>query len=81
MRLILLIGWAQWNHHASGKENKEKLMDLVNGEPACNACNTYCESHHDWAVKNGFRTKRNTPTNAIKTPIKMNLKTTHLPFR
>lgn len=55
-------GWAQgWNHHA-GKENKEKLMDLVNGEPACNACNTYCEANHKWAVQKGFRTKRNTQT-------------------
>lgn len=58
-----------WNHHA-GKENDEKLLDMENGEPACNACNSYVEDNHTWAVENGFRTQRNTPTNRYKNTLK-----------
>ncbi len=51
---------AEGFNHAAGKETKEKLLDIANGQASCNACNGYCEKHHDWAVRNGFRTKRNT---------------------
>lgn len=55
-------GQAQGWNHAAGKENIEKLLDVNNGQPACNHCNTYIEANHEWAVKKGFRTKRNTRT-------------------
>ncbi|MEX6691235.1 hypothetical protein QTN47_27245 [Danxiaibacter flavus] len=51
---------AEGFNHAGGKETKEKLLDIANGQAACNACNEYCEQHHEWAVKNGLRIKRNT---------------------
>jgi hypothetical protein len=57
---------AEGFNHANGKETIEKLLDLANGQPACNACNEYCESHHQWAVENGFRVKRNTESKRNK---------------
>lgn len=61
-----------WNH-AAGKENKEKLLDMSNGQPACNACNTYIEQHHSFAVDHGFRTKRNTETKRYENTFKRKL--------
>lgn len=55
-------GWAQGWNHPDGKENAEKLLDVENGQPACNPCNCYIEIHHKWAVENGFRGKRNKQT-------------------
>lgn len=54
--------WAQGYNHPGGKENLEKLLNVENGQVCCNPCNTYCEDHHQWAVDNGFREKRNTRT-------------------
>ena len=63
-------GMAQGWNHAAGKENAEKLLDMKNGQAACNKCNQYCEDHHAWAVKNGFRNKRNLETKRYKNTVK-----------
>lgn len=63
-------GWSQGWNHAAGKENADKLLDMENGQPSCNACNNYCEDHHAWAVKNGFRNKRNLETKRYKNTVK-----------
>lgn len=55
-------GMAQGWNHAAGKENADKLLDMQNGQPACNPCNQWCEDNHAEAVKRGFRNQRNTPT-------------------
>ncbi len=55
-------GMAQGWNHAAGKENAEKLLDMANGQPACNKCNGWCEDNHAKAVEMGFRNQRNTPT-------------------
>ncbi len=62
IRSPVCTGKAQGWNHAGGKETIEKLLDVENGQPACNACNSYIEQHHAWAVEKGFRTKRNTAT-------------------
>lgn len=62
--------WADGWNHADGKENAEKLLDVENGQPACNPCNEYCESHHEWAVEYGFRGKRNQHTNRFDNTFK-----------
>ena len=63
-------GMAQGWNHAAGKENAEKLLDMANGQPACNKCNGWCEDHHAEAVKLGFRNQRNTPTKRYKNTYK-----------
>jgi len=60
-------GKAEGMHHLQGKENKDKLLDIKKMVPACNRCNTYIESHHEWAVSQGLKLKRN--TKSIKQPI------------
>jgi hypothetical protein len=59
-------GMAQGWNHAAGKENAEKLLDMENGQPACNSCNGWCEDNHAKAVEMGFRNQRNTPTKRYK---------------
>lgn len=56
------IGMAQGWNHAAGKENADKLLDMENGQPACNPCNGWCEDNHAEAVRLGFRNQRNTQT-------------------
>ena len=63
-------GMAQGWNHAAGKENAEKLLDMENGQPACNKCNGWCEDHHAEAVKLGFRNQRNTETKRYKNTYK-----------
>lgn len=36
------------------------LLDVSTFEPACNACNTYCEDHPLWAIENGHKELRHT---------------------
>lgn len=60
-------GKAEGMHHLEGKENAQKLLNTKKMIPSCNACNTYIESHHEWAVANGFKLKRN--TKSTKQPI------------
>lgn len=51
-------GKAQGIHHPGGKVTIELLMDPANWVPACNACNTWCESNHAEAEKKGFKVSR-----------------------
>lgn len=63
-------GMAQGWNHAAGKENAEKLLDMTNGQPACNKCNQWAEDNHAQAVKLGFRNKRNLETKRYKNTFK-----------
>lgn len=46
---------AQGIHHLKGKTSTKDLLDTKYMLPACNACNTYVEDHHAWAVNKGFK--------------------------
>lgn len=60
IRSPVCTGKAEGFNHAGGKETMEKLLDVTNGQAACNACNGYIEQHPAWAKERGFKIKRNT---------------------
>lgn len=46
-------GYSQGLHHRI-KRSPNNLTDLKILIPACNACNSYLESHTEWGIKKGF---------------------------
>lgn len=48
--------YTQGVHHKKGRG--KNLLDKKTWLPACNACNHYVEAHHQWAIDNGFKTRR-----------------------
>ena len=57
--------WTQGVNHKKGRIGK-LLMDKRYWEPACNPCNHYCESHPEWAIKNGHKISRHKKNNTMK---------------
>jgi hypothetical protein len=52
-------GMAQGVHHRKGKATIKLLLDKRYWMRACNQCNSYVESHHEWAARLGFKLSRN----------------------
>lgn len=51
IRSPVCMGAADGLHHMRGRG--KRLNDRDNLKPACNACNSYVESHRAWAEENG----------------------------
>lgn len=58
IRSPVCTGQAQGIHHRKGKVTKEDLMDKRYWMAACNYCNSYVESHHEWARNMGYKVSR-----------------------
>lgn len=52
-------GIIQGYNHPAGKHSKKLLLNLVEGQFCCNACNTWLEDHPTEAMEMGFIKKRN----------------------
>ncbi|MGZ5302518.1 MAG: hypothetical protein ACXWDO_00250 [Bacteroidia bacterium] len=47
-------------HHTNGREN-ERLLNVDYWMAACDYCNSYIESHDEWARENGFKLSKFAP--------------------
>lgn len=55
IRSPVCTGAAQGIHHRKGKDSPTLLMDKRYWMAACNFCNSYVETHDEWARKMGYK--------------------------